>query len=128
MSSRDQFSARVEDFQHLFGLDNWTITILHTDTVEDHQAKTLADPRYCQASITIWPKLLSNESIWDEILMHEFIHILMAQYDFYVDNLGKEIKNDKGEIITDELFFIARENAVSQITSVMMRIYATRRG
>jgi predicted RNA-binding protein len=116
------FNERVEYFKKLFGLDNWKFTIKYAIQNENNNAKTLADPRYKTARITVYPILLNNKDMWDEIIVHELIHVVMSLYDFYVDNLGHEIKNEKGEIITDELFFIARENAVSELTTIFMRI------
>lgn len=107
----------ITSYQHLFGLDNWKITIIkpQLDT-ELANAKTIADPRYNRATMTLYPRLIADDTIWEEIIIHELIHIVMSLYDFFADNLGKE-----GET-TDELFFIARENSVSQLTSIIMRI------
>jgi len=116
------FRNRLDYWIKLFGLENWTIYVVEEPQEENHNAKTLADPRYKKATITVYPQLINNEQMWDSVIIHELIHIVMSTYDFYVDNLGHEIKNEKGEIITDELFFIARENAVSELTTIYMRL------
>ena len=115
------FTDRVTYYQHLFGLDNWQISIQEGKEEGNHSAKTIADPRYAKALMTVYPKFLESK-VWDETIIHELIHVIMSEYDFYVDNLGHEIKNEKGEIITDELFFIARERAVSELTTVIIRL------
>lgn len=107
----------IKSYQHLFGLDNWTIEIVKApQDVELANAKTLADPRYNRAVMTLYPRLLTDKPRWESIIIHELIHIVMAWYDYFADNLGKEEK------MVDELFFIARENSVSQLTSIIMRI------
>lgn len=55
-----------------------------------------------------------NENEWDLVIIHELIHIVMALYDFYADNLGKEG--------SQELFYIARENSVSQLANIIVRL------
>ena len=102
--------ALVKRYQELFGLQNWIIEI-KTDSSLNAAAKTIADPRYYRAEMT-FGSIIKKEEL-EEIIVHEMIHIVMALYDFYADNLGKEG--------SDELFFVARENSVSQLTHVMMR-------
>lgn len=107
----------IKTYQHLFGLDNWKITLIKPEIDQElANAKTYADPRYNTAVMTLYPRLINDPTIWDEIVIHELIHIAMSLYDFFADNLGKEGKE------VDDLFFIARENSVSQLTSIIMRI------
>lgn len=103
----DSFKDKIIKYQKLFGLDNWKI-IVGFDFNLNANARTIADPRYYKAEITF------KKECEDEIIVHEMIHVVMALYDFYADNLGKEG--------SDELFFIARENSVSQLTHIIMRI------
>lgn len=111
----DKFNKRLEYFKELFGLKNWDILVKLSPTVDqNHSAMTLADPRYHHADMTVYPQVLANEGAFDAIIVHELIHIVMAMYDYFADNLGK-----KG---TDELFFIAREKSVSELTHIFMRI------
>ena len=117
------FDEKVRFYQKIFGLENWTIKVkIQQFDQENRHAKTIANPIYYSVTIDIYPLCLNHPEVWDSVLIHEFIHIVMALYDFYVDNLGKEIKNEKGEVITDELFFIARESSVSQLTQIMLRM------
>ena len=108
---------KVKEIKDLFGLTNWTI-ILDKKTVDvPHlsgltRAKTVADPNYNRATITVYPCL--KESEWDEVLIHEMIHVVFAMYDFFADNMAK-----KG---TEDLFYLARESATSQMTSILIRI------
>ena len=112
---------KIKYYQKLFGLENWTIIVQKSPVdIEQRNAKTLADPRYYQAIMTVYPILLANPEIWDEIVIHELIHVLMAQYDFYVDNFTEFSKLP--EKAAEELYFGAREGSVSQITSIIMRI------
>jgi hypothetical protein len=110
----------ITSYQHLFGLDNWKIILIKPDQdAELTNAKTLADPRYNRATMTLYPRLLADQTIWDEIIVHELIHIVMAGYDHLVDNTTI---TDIPQATTDELLFNARENSVSQLTSIIMRI------
>ncbi len=114
------FNERVNYFQHLFGLDNWTINIQSSPQGEEnHRAKTIADPRYNLATITTYPLLINDEKIWDEIIIHELIHVIMANYDCYADNVSNLGKDQE---VVDMILFNSRENAVSQLTSVIMRL------
>jgi len=103
-----KIKTKVKQYQQIFGLENWTIELTEDPNL-NASARTFADPRYYKASITYKPGKFTDETI-----VHELIHIVMALYDFYADNLGREG--------SDELFFVARENAVSQLTHIMMRI------
>lgn len=106
--SKDELDYYCE----LFGIPNWTVDILFDASLKQN-AMTLADPRYNRATITINPETFTEKNR-QNILIHEFIHIIMSLYDYFADNLGKEG--------TDDLFFIARENAVSQLTKIFLRI------
>lgn len=111
----EEFSKKIRHYQGIFGLQNWKITLVYAnEDVENHKVKTYADPRYNLASMTIYPRLLKEQAEWDETIVHELIHVVMALYDFFADNLGKEE--------SDELFAIARENATSQLTNIIMRL------
>jgi len=111
----DKFNERLEYFKDLFGLKNWDILVnLAQFEDKNHSAMTIADPRYHHAVMTVYPQALMNEGSFDSIIVHELIHIVMAMYDYFADNLGK-----KG---TDELFFIAREKSVSELTHIFMRL------
>lgn len=111
----DRFNKLIKEYQELFALNNWKISAMaNLADEENHSAKTIADPRYLIAIMTIYPTLLKNESEWDSVIVHELIHVVMSLYDFFCDNMGKED--------SDELFFIAREKSVSELTSIMMRI------
>lgn len=109
------FELTVKHFQEVFGLSNWKITLIESPSaVENRTAMTLANPQYYTATMTVYPRLLTDLTLWDETIVHEMIHICMALYDFYCDNLGKEG--------SDDLFYTAREGSVSQITQVIMRL------
>ncbi len=110
----DKFNDRLQYYQKLFGLDNWNILLQQSnfDDGNNHSAKTIADPRYHQATMEIYPQALNGDI--DSIIVHELIHIVMAMYDYFADNLGKDG--------TDDLFFIAREKSVSELTHIFMRI------
>lgn len=109
----DKLTDRVKHFQKIFGLTNWNITVVRAINKDgEHSARTLADPRYHQATITFY--LGIDESTVDDIIVHELIHVVMAMYDYFADNLGKEG--------TDNLFFIAREKSVSELTHIFMRV------
>jgi len=108
---------KIKYYQELFGLQNWNIEI-KKDAALNANAQTYADPVYCKAVITF--RFDSDPVNEDAIIIHEFIHILMATYDKIVDN---NIAISKLEQSTsDELFFYARENAVSQLTQVFIRL------
>lgn len=110
----------ITRYQHLFGLDNWKIEL--TKPEQDRElvnAKTLADPRYNRAVMTLYPRFIANPEIWDEIVIHELIHVIMAGYDHLVDNTTI---TDIPQATTDELLFNARESSVSQLTNIIMRI------
>lgn len=109
----DKFRGRVKYFQDLFGLQNWKIEAFEDKELKQN-AKTIADPRYYKAIITVADYILEDEKIWDEIIVHEMIHIVMSLLDFYTDNLTKEGMN--------ELLSVARENSVSQLANIMIRI------
>lgn len=110
----------ITSYQHLFGLQNWKITLIKPEQdTELANAKTLADPRYNSATMTIYPRFIVNPELWDEIIIHELIHIIMAGYDYLVDNTTI---TDIPQATTDELLFNARESSVSQLTSIIMRI------
>ncbi len=118
----EEFKNKVKEYQARFGLQNWSIIIQESPIDQDlRNAKTLADPRYYRAIMTVYPILLNNKEIWDEIVIHELIHIVMAQYDFYVDNYIEFSKIP--ENLSQELYFNEREATVSQLTSIIMRIY-----
>ena len=110
---------KVREIKDLFGLSNWTIILDKQLNDVPHlsgltNAKTIADPNYNRATITVYPCLLKNESIWDEVIIHEMIHVVFAMYDFFADNMAK-----KG---TEDLFYLARESSTSQMTSILIRI------
>ncbi len=111
----DKFYIRLQHFQKLFGLDNWTIK-LEQASLEDknHSVMTFADPRYYTATMTIYPQALVNEADYDRLVVHELLHVVFALYDFFADNMSKEG--------SDELFFIAREKSISEATAIIMRI------
>lgn len=108
----DKFKERVKYFQELFGLQNWKITI-KVDATLKHNCETLSDPRYYEAIIKITDHI-KDESEWDLIIVHEMIHIVMSLLDFYTDNMSKEGMN--------ELLSVARENSVSQLANIMIRL------
>lgn len=110
------FSAMLEEYKNVFGLNNWKIVVRQSPLDEKyHNAMTIADPRYQHATMTVYPRLLNSGSEnYEEVIIHELIHIVFAMYDYFADNLGKEG--------TDDLFFIARESGVSAMTSVIMRM------
>lgn len=109
----NEFDQKLRDYQELFGLQNWTISLLTSDTLKQN-AMTYADPNYNRATITINNNILDKPAYFDELIIHELIHIVMALYDYFADNLGQEG--------SDKLFFIARENSVSQLTKIMLRV------
>jgi hypothetical protein len=109
--------AKVKHYQELFGLQNWNIEIKKDATLNGN-ARTIADPRYCKAVITF--RFDSDPANEDAIIIHELIHIIMAAYDYLVDNNKEISKIDQSA--ADELFFNARESSVSQLTQVIMRI------
>src|SRR5258708_3228808 len=124
IATKENFEARCDYFIQLFGLQNWKIGInYHPDNVEgenltgldtQRSAKTLANPTYNQATITVYPQLINKKDLWDETIIHELIHIIMSGLDFYTDN----VVQDKDQ----QVLFVNRENAVSQLTSIMCRI------
>ena len=101
------------EYKLLFGLTNWQFVLSYDPNLEQ-SAKTLADPRYNRAQITIQSSLLAAPASWDEIIVHELIHVVFAMYDFFADNLGQDG--------SDNLFFVARENATSQMTQIVLRM------
>ena len=109
----DKFKDTLAKYQKLFALENWTFTVKENSfSPGDYNAKTLADPRYHHADITISASL--NPEDHERIVIHELIHVVMALYDFYVDSIGQpEAK---------ELYFTSRESAVSQLTAIIMRV------
>jgi hypothetical protein len=119
-----EFETRLEYFRDLFGLENWKIGLIwQENNVEGEKltgldtyrsAKTLANPTYNQATITIYPQLLEKKELWDETIIHELVHIVMAGLDFYTDN----VVQDKDQ----QVLFVNRENAVSQLTSIICRM------
>ena len=118
------FEDRLEYFRDLFGLQNWKIGINYhpqdvagenlTGLDTQRSAKTLANPTYNQATITVYPQLIDKKELWDETICHELLHICMASLDFYTDN----VVEDKDQAV----LFVNRENSVSTITAVIMRI------
>lgn len=115
-SEQEDFKKQTEHYKDMFGLSNWSINyVFHPTQVELHRAKTLANPTYNVATLTVYPLLLNKREDWDEVILHELIHIVMAMYDFFVDNAVPDEE-------TTQLMFFARENAVSQLTSVITRI------
>jgi hypothetical protein len=114
MPENGTIRERVSKYQKLFGLDNWTIDAGFKFDLAAN-AKTMADPRYYKATISF-----KDQNQPDEIIVHEMIHIVMAKYDFYVDNF-----TDFSKLPTeaaDNLYFIERESSVSQMTKIMMRL------
>lgn len=109
----DRFINEVKYLKRVFGLDNWEMIVVYSPDLKQN-ARTMADPRYYVATISVSKELLENEEKWEMVIVHELIHVVMALYDFYADNLGKEGSN--------ELFYIARENSVSQLAHIIMRI------
>jgi hypothetical protein len=119
-----EFEDRLQYFVDLFGLQNWKIGInYHPDNVAgenltgldtQRSAKTLANPTYNQATITIYPQLLGKKKLWDETIIHELIHIVMSGLDFYTDN----VIQDKDQAV----LFVNRESATSQLTAIIMRM------
>lgn len=117
----NDFETKLRNYQVLFGLTNWKIILINSPVqVEDRRAKTLANPQYYTATVTVYPQLMNEPQVWDEIIIHELIHVVMALYDFYVDNMGTMTDITKSGV--DELFFTARESSVSQITQIMLRL------
>lgn len=115
------FEQRVKFLQGKFGLQNWAIIIQESPVDQDlRNAKTLADPRYYRAIMTVYPVLLANPAIWDEIIVHELIHVVMANYDMYVDNFTEFSKLP--EPAAQELYYNQREASVSQLTTILMRL------
>lgn len=113
--NKKAFLIALTYYQSLFGLDNWKIDVLwEKQFTEQAAAKTLADPKYMRAYVWLSEHTKQTASVWDEIIIHELIHIVMAWYDYYADNLSQEG--------TQELFFNVRENSVSQLTTIMQRI------
>ena len=121
----NDFITQVIYWQHKFGLDNWKIIVKEDkitpdDTIQTAGAKTIADPRYHVATISVYPNTLARREVWHETIIHELIHVVMSQYDMYVDNFTDfakiPVKN------ADELFFCARESGVSELTSILMRL------
>lgn len=98
----------LKRWQEKFGLTNWVIRF-EIDSKLKQNAKTIADPRYQRATITVHSDF--EEIEWNRIIVHELIHIVMAMYDFYVDN-----SIDNSDIIS-----VARENAVSQLGEIFLR-------
>lgn len=109
----NEFEKKLTEFKELFGLHNWRITLQQVETTA-FAAKTLADPRYHKADMEVGTHIIQKPNEWEAIIVHELIHIVNALYDYFADNLGKDG--------TDELFFIARESACSQMTSVILRL------
>jgi hypothetical protein len=110
----DKFKERVKYFQELFGLGNWNISVFFKGKDFEHNAQTKADPRYYESTIIIQEITLEFEKKWDLIIVHEMIHIVMSLLDFYTDNMTKEGMN--------ELLSVARENSVSQLANIMIRL------
>jgi hypothetical protein len=122
MEQTRNFKLRVEAFQNKFGLSNWKINLIFPSDNVPHvsglsRAKTLANPQYYVAEMTVYPILLAAESEWDEVIVHELVHITMALYDFLVDNLGASDKKEN-----EDIFYLARESSTSQLTSIIMRL------
>lgn len=100
--------VNIDSWKYRFGLGNWVINV-KIDSHLTQNAKTVADPRYQRATITLRTKDLGDE--FDRVIIHELIHIVMSMYDFYVDNKIK----DSG------IIQVSRENAVSQLGEIFMR-------
>ena len=95
------FEDRLEYFRDLFGLTNWKIGVIYQENDvagenlvggldSQRSAKTLANPTYNQATITVYPQLIDKKELWDETIIHELIHIVMAGLDFYTDNVVED--------------------------------------
>lgn len=113
--NKQDFLISLAYYQSLFGLENWQIEVLwETKFTEDASAKTLADPKYLKAYMWLSDHIKQTSKKWDEIIIHELIHVVMAWYDYYADNLAQEG--------TQELFFNVREHSVSQLTTIIQRI------
>ena len=122
---KEAFEQRLEYFRDLFGLQNWKIGVIYQENDvagenlvggldSQRSAKTLANPTYNMATITVYPQLINKKELWDETIIHELIHIIMAGLDFYTDN----VVQDKDQ----QVLFVNRENAVSQLTSIICRL------
>jgi|GEM_PF-6047681 len=99
---------KVKHYQELFGLTNWNINVRHFPTL-NQTARTVADPRYYHATIDF-----KDENPEEWVILHEMIHVVMALYDFYCDNV---LPMEHQEII-----MTGRESVVSELTTIMMRI------
>lgn len=119
------FEDRLEYFRDLFGLQNWKIGVIYQENDvagenlvggldSERSAKTLANPTYNIATITVYPQLINKKELWDETIIHELIHIVMGGLDFYTDN----VVQDKDQ----QVLLVNRENAVSQLTSIICRL------
>lgn len=106
----DKFTKYIQELQEKFGLQNWVIDVTE-DEAQKQNAKTLADARYNRAVITINPEILKHKREWDRIIYHEFIHICLSLYDFYVDN----------HIQDDDMIAVARESGVSNLVEIYLR-------
>jgi hypothetical protein len=104
------FQILVDKLQEDFGLSNWVIELEEVKGLKQN-AKTVADPRYNRAKISVSPVVLENKNEWERVVIHELIHIIMAMYDFYVDNKIKD----------QDVISVERESAVSQLGEILIR-------
>ena len=119
----ENFTKSLLVWQDYFGLNNWKINVQSAIMDEkmpfgekNRGIRTLADYTYATATMVVYPSTLASPEEWDEMIVHELIHVVMAEYDFLTDNLT----NDHGE---ESVLFMARENTVSQLTKIFARLY-----
>lgn len=115
MQDRHAFIERLLEWAKLLGLEGWHWDFRTANIKES--ALTLADPTYLSVTLTLNPELLLHKKEWDEVIVHELVHVQMSIYDYFVDNSTKKGWQD--------LVRFSRENSTTQIARSIIKLANT---
>ena len=119
--TKTTIKKRVKYWQERLGMKNWDI-VIHFEEIKKTKKSSFStvgrakiDNEYKLASFFFPPSQL--DGVNDEVIVHEFVHCLLGQYDGYI--LANTPLKQKGERWLEYI----NEQTTTEIERIIMRLW-----